>query len=380
MSEWQNGGRGDGRDCGSDEKAANTTENAGATEAARAKQATGAMSAAAGSNRASAFATRGKLRREPGSEPGLQPDAELHRLLDGLQVCDVPAGLEQRVLRGVQARVAQAELVRSGRWWVRFGRAGIPGLGNWSRHNWAIGAYVTATVAVSIVLVLSLVSRSPHPPLPQQVGMPVGVPDGKALAHGSAAKSGRRDSADAMSSMIAAQADSGAHIEKPVESRAELAAGARAAENAAANRYREGAARSAVARNAVRQESATRNVRGAAEQGATVASTRIGGMPAPPLPLTEQERLLLQVVRARNVAANASVRTALLEMLNQEQQDEELARNDAEFLKFFPPPPPLRDEREEAAAAVKDAKADGNVAGPEEKQAVEQTENSKGKR
>jgi hypothetical protein len=374
MSEWQNGGRGDGRDCGSDEKAANTTENAGATEAARAKQATGAMSAAAGSNRASAFATRGKLRREPGSEPGLQPDAGLHRLLDGLQVRDVPAGLEQRVLRGVQARVAQTELVRSGRWWARFGRPDIPAAGNWSRHAWAIGGCVTATVAVAILLVLGLVSRRPHVSLPQQADV-LGI---KASGHASAAEPVRGDAAAAKDSMVTGQKNPGARIEQPLETRAELAASAGAAENGAANRYREGAARSAVARNGVRQESAARTVRGTAEQGATVASTRIGGMPAPPLPLTEQERLLLQVVRARNVAANASIRTASLEMLNQKQQDEELARNDADFLKFFPPPPPPPEDTDGAAA--KYTKADGNEAGQEEKQAVGQTENSRGKR
>ena len=53
--------------------------------------------------------------------------------------------------------------------------------------------------------------------------------------------------------------------------------------------------------------------------------------PAPPLPLTSQEKLLIEVARQRN-------RAALL-LLSQDAQNEQLARADQQFQKFFAPPP-----------------------------------------
>lgn len=276
--------------------------------------------------------------QDGGRESGWEQGGELDRLLNGLRVGEVPAGLEQRVLRGVQARVARGELARNGRWGAWFGRGGMLRAWDWSRRGWRVAGYVTATVAVAILLMVGLVRDRSRIVLPERAG----VRGGKALGHG-AGRLGRRDSADAV---VAGRADSGARVEKQVD-----------------------------ARDGVMRGAASRAARDA---GVVAASERIGGMPAPPLPLTEQERLLLEVVRARNVAANASVRAASLEMLNQKQQDEELARNDAEFLKFFPPPPPPPDDPDGAAA--KYTEADGDGAGQEVMWGIGKTKGAEGKR
>jgi hypothetical protein len=57
-------------------------------------------------------------------------------------------------------------------------------------------------------------------------------------------------------------------------------------------------------------------------------------LPEPPMPLTEQERLLLQMVHAGDPEELASLDSNLQHMLE--------ARDKAEFERFFPTPPPIR--------------------------------------
>ena len=66
--------------------------------------------------------------------------------------------------------------------------------------------------------------------------------------------------------------------------------------------------------------------------------------PAPPLPLTNQERLLVDVARQRNKAA--------LLLLSQDAQSVQLARADEQFQRFFAPPPAMPTPQEDKAATA----------------------------
>ena len=63
------------------------------------------------------------------------------------------------------------------------------------------------------------------------------------------------------------------------------------------------------------------------------ASVQLTSYPAPPAPLTEQEKLLLEIAHRGDRED--------FELLNPETVTRELAQNMAEFDHFFPPPPPF---------------------------------------
>ncbi len=63
------------------------------------------------------------------------------------------------------------------------------------------------------------------------------------------------------------------------------------------------------------------------------ASSELASFPAPPAPLTEQEKMLLRIAHRGDPKD--------LELLNPEAAARELAQNMAAFDHFFPPPPPF---------------------------------------
>ena len=70
----------------------------------------------------------------------------------------------------------------------------------------------------------------------------------------------------------------------------------------------------------------------AASPVAEAGPARLASFPAPPLPLTEQERLMLQILHKGDPEEIA--------MLNPDFRESLLARDRAEYKDFFPPPPP----------------------------------------
>ncbi|SNT31293.1 hypothetical protein SAMN05421770_107120 [Granulicella rosea] len=74
-----------------------------------------------------------------------------------------------------------------------------------------------------------------------------------------------------------------------------------------------------------------------AAESKALSDTLAASHPAPPMPLTEQERLLLKIAHTGDPEELAA--------LNPELRDRALAKGAADFRAFFPPPPPLVVER-----------------------------------
>ncbi len=89
------------------------------------------------------------------------------------------------------------------------------------------------------------------------------------------------------------------------------------------------------------QPSASRRTKQGNSLDAQLTTEAVIDHPAPPLPLTQQERLLLQLARRENAQVQA--------LLDPAQQDHLLAQNDKEFDSFFIPPPPPQEPEQPAA-------------------------------
>lgn len=71
------------------------------------------------------------------------------------------------------------------------------------------------------------------------------------------------------------------------------------------------------------------------KDSAAVRDTLTVSYPAPPMPLTEQEKLLLRIAHSGDPVE--------LAMLNPEVRARREAQGEAEFQAFFPPPPPIKE-------------------------------------
>jgi hypothetical protein len=109
---------------------------------------------------------------------------------------------------------------------------------------------------------------------------------------------------------------------------------------------------------------------------ASVDPSKIASFPAPPAPLTEQERLLLQLARASDPVQVA--------MLTPDELALEEARNREEFQRFFPPPDPAPNDVPpdntllEAVQRVAEAQAGGPAAKQETDETTQQGKQEKG--
>lgn len=187
-------------------------------------------------------------------------DGRVERVLGGLREAEVPAGMEERVLRAVRARAS--ERVREHGWrtaWLR-----------------GMGAYGIAAVALlAIVVMVGLMGR--------WTGRRSAVTEKSVVTVGSSPAA--RATAALQDSVV-----------RPVARRR-----SRAVDNT----------RVAVVRSGEVKE----------------ASALTVSFPAPPLPLTEQERLLLRVVHGRDPVQMA--------MLDGVSSFEKLAEERAEFQRYF---------------------------------------------
>lgn len=75
------------------------------------------------------------------------------------------------------------------------------------------------------------------------------------------------------------------------------------------------------------------------KDSAAVRDTFAVSHPAPPMPLTEQEKLLLRIAHAGDPVE--------LAMLNPEIRARREAQGEAEFKEFFPPPPPIKEKADD---------------------------------
>lgn len=75
------------------------------------------------------------------------------------------------------------------------------------------------------------------------------------------------------------------------------------------------------------------------KDSAAVRDTLSISYPAPPMPLTEQERLLLRIAHSDDPVE--------LAMLNPEVRARREAQGEAEFKEFFPPPPPIKEKADD---------------------------------
>lgn len=201
-------------------------------------------------------------------------DEAIDRVLTGLRDVSAPAGMEQRVLAAMER---QASAGAGSQW-----------------RTWSIG------LAAAVVLVAAVaVSLRPHK-VPNQAVVAVTQP-----------------LAAPVSSTVVQLPKRNTEIQPVIK----VANGSHATTEAAALRF---------AKNDL-----NRSVqRAATPQPVQVADT--GGIPAPPMPLTEQERMLLRLAHRTDAAE--------LTPLNAEARARQNAEFDAEFQEFFAPPATIANE------------------------------------
>lgn len=197
----------------------------------------------------------------------------INKVLGGLREAEAPEGLEQRVLR----RVAELEATGPSRVWTPAWLA-IPGRG----RSLAYGLAVAAVIAGGIALVS--VRRPAHTPL---------------------------------------QADARPQPSATIRTTPAVSASTSRQPTHPALRLTSAPKATLRLKPLVAPEDA--------EEAQVLSDTLAASHPAPPMPLTEQERLLLRIAHTGDPQE--------LVALNAELRDHARAVRDAEFQEFFPTPP-----------------------------------------
>ncbi len=205
----------------------------------------------------------------------------IEKVMAGLREASASPGLERRILEAVEGRVS----VRSQSGWHQW-RPGAPGrlAGASAGRSFAWG--VAAAGVLTAAVVIPSTYRMRHAPAPSGVS-PAGTVSQPRAASGHIAKSPQ----------IFLPGSGSRSAKRPVTTRTRL----------------------------------DRDTNSAAQQEARAVS-----YPAPPMPLTEQERLLLRIVHAGDPVE--------LAMLNPEIRAKREAEDEAEFQRFFPPPATVDNE------------------------------------
>lgn len=209
----------------------------------------------------------------------------IDKVMAGLRDAKALPGLERRILEAVDGRVS----VRSQSGWHRW-RPGSPGrlAGASAGRSFAWG--VAAAGVLTVAVVIPSTYRIRHAPAPSGVR------------------------------------PAGAVSQPPVDASGLIATSPQLllpASNARRMR-RSGAKKTRLVDN---------------KDSAAVHDTFAISHPAPPMPLTEQERLLLRIAHAGDPVE--------LAMLNPEVRARREAQSEAEFKEFFPPPPPIKEKADD---------------------------------
>jgi len=223
----------------------------------------------------------------------------IERVLAGLRDVEAPAGLERRVLNGLEERAA-ARALTGWRWFGPVWR-GVP-------VGYAACGVALASV-VLVVLAVPAIRRFGHVAAPSKMGVTPAM-----------------SSPAARSAIVAKRAEPGLH-----------GRGVRLAKTAdGARADLIGAGRSAAE----------------PEDSVAISEMRAASFPAPPMPLTEQERLLLRIAHL-----NDPVEMAVLDPKLREMHD---AQEKTEFQRFFARTP-LKPSTEEGRSGPEETTTDQGV-------------------
>lgn len=207
------------------------------------------------------------------------PDEAIKKVLEGLRDAAAPAGIESRILEALGDH-APARGRGGWRGWMPAWLMGLMHQGAGRSIAWGVALAGVLMVA----LIVPAVHRSRH----------------------MATQSGRRSAPAALPSpAVSGTAVREAQLGAPGGPRPRLRANVRRAE---------------VVR---------------AGGSAALQDTRAVSYPAPPMPLTEQEKLLLRVAHKGDPVE--------LAMLNPEIRARQETQSEDEFKEFFPPPPPIKE-------------------------------------
>jgi hypothetical protein len=268
-------------------------------------------------------------------------DAAVDRVLAGLRGGAAPDGMEGRALRRLEECNRDGGIPGSGS--PGAGRSGLSGW-LWAQR----GAVVAAALCVG--LLLGVIAWRRHAGVSEASGI-ARVFAGRVATAGGTGNFGNALSQAARRDPAGKEERAG-HGGEMTRQEAGLRQGAQALRGAGGDAARHGVMRP--------------DASGFGE--ATERALLAGGHPAPPLPLTEQERLLLEVVHGRERGGDDGA----LAMLDRKEQEAALARSDAAFLRRFPPPPRTPPDLTEGGgnAAPSDTRDNGND--PSAQQAVQE--------
>ncbi|MGD0443785.1 MAG: hypothetical protein ABSA39_07605 [Edaphobacter sp.] len=241
-------------------------------------------------------------------------DEAIEKVLAGLRDVEIPAGMERRILDGLEERAARR--AEAGRRWYRPVWRGVP------------AAYVACGVAVVGLAVVMLM-----------------VPAVRRFGHGGV------------------QSQMGVAPVKPIP----------AMRSTIASRDTETVLHASDVRFAKRVDAAESGLgragdsAGGSEDDVALSETRAASFPAPPMPLTDQEKLLLRLAHK-----NDPVELAMLDPKLRELQD---AEDQAEFQSFFSvpvvkQPAPEEQAQPEPTATEQAAHGESTAEKPASKQAA----------
>ncbi len=211
-----------------------------------------------------------------------RPEEAIEKMLAGLRDAEAPAGMERRILEAIEDRA----IARSRSGWRRFRPIWLVGSVGPVRGRFLAGGVAFAGVLAVVLAVLAIpaIHRLEHAaPQPKSSTSP-GSP--------------RPAAASGLVAEVARPQPSGASARPMVKTRVRRAGDLRDSDSVA---FQEVPA----------------------------------SHPAPPMPLTEQEKLLLRIAHTGDPVE--------LAMLNPEIRARREAQGEAEFKEFFPPPPPIKE-------------------------------------
>ncbi len=236
-------------------------------------------------------------------------DEAIERVMAGLGDTAAPEGMEHRILKAVEDRAAMRS--RSG--WLRL------------RPVWLmlpVGQTATGSLAWGVALVCV-------------IAMALAIPAARRFGHAPAesrAGSPAIQTAAQTAIQTAAQLSVGA-TPKPVRGATLSSAASGVIATRAGLHSPEPGSRAKAAHDAAPHDAAVHDAAGtdrsADADAVALSDTRAASQPAPPLPLTEQERLLLRMVHRGDPVE--------LAMLEPELQRREVAEGKAEVQRFFDP-------------------------------------------
>ncbi len=209
-----------------------------------------------------------------------RPEEAIEKVLAGLRDAEAPAGMERRILEAIEDRA----IARSRSGWRRFRPIWLVGSAGPVRGRFLAGEVAFAGV-LAVVLAIPAIHRLEH-----------AAPQPKSSA---STGSPRPAAASGLIAKVARPQPPGASARAMVKTRVRRAGDVRDSDSV------------------VFQEVLT------------------ASHPAPPMPLTEQEKLLLRIAHTGDPVE--------LAMLNPEIRARREAQGEAEFQEFFPPPPPIKE-------------------------------------